>query len=347
MNKIKFFDATLRDGSHYIKHQLSTDFIAKYCKMIDEVGLESIIIGHGNGLGASSIQIGLSKHSDKEMLETARINLKKTKLGVYMIPGIGTIEDDLIPAIDLGADLFKIGCHCTEADTTKQHISYLANNDKEVYGCLMLSHMISGERLLEETLKMQSYGAKGVILFDSAGAFLPNEVKNKIKLLVNNTNIQIGFHAHNNLGLAISNSLVAIDSGASIIDGTLKGFGAGAGNCQIDAIVPIIEKKELASNIDFYKLLDVADVMIEEKLQYQKGITSLSIISGISGVFSAFNEKVKQASNQFGVDARDIFIELGKRKVVGGQEDIIIDVAMNLAQKNKQDDTSYVLESLL
>jgi len=345
--KIKFFDATLRDGSHYIKHQFSEDFISRYCKDIDEVGLDAVVIGHGNGIGASSIQIGLSKCTDEQMLTTGKSNLKKTKLGAYMIPGLGTIEDNIIPAIKCGVQLFKIGCHCTECDTTKQHIMFLADKGIEVYGCLMMSHMVSASKLLEQTLKMQEYGANGVILFDSAGAYLPNDVENKVKTLVNGLNIEVGFHAHNNLGLAIANSLVAIDNGATIIDGTVKGFGAGAGNCQIDAIIPILKKKGIETGMNYYKLLDIADKYIEGEMKYQKGISSLSIISGISGVFSAFNIKVREAAERFGVDPRDIFIELGKRKVVGGQEDIIIDVAMNLAQQSTKDETSYIMESLL
>lgn len=345
--KIKFFDATLRDGSHYIKHQFTEDFIARYCKDIDDVGLDAVVIGHGNGIGASSIQIGLSKCTDEQMLTAGKSNLKKTKLGAYMIPGLGTIEDNIIPAIESGVQMFKIGCHCTECDTTKQHIKFLSSRKIEVYGCLMMSHMISAEELLEQTLKMQEYGANGVILFDSAGAYLPNDVECKVKTLVNGLNIEVGFHAHNNLGLAIANSLVAIDNGATIIDGTVKGFGAGAGNCQLDAIVPILQKKGIDTGINQYKLLDVADKYIEAEMAYQKGVSGLSLISGISGVFSAFNVKVKEAAERFGVDSRDIFIELGKRKVVGGQEDIIIDVAMNLAQQKTKDETSYIMESLL
>lgn len=347
MKDIKFIDATLRDGSHAVKHQINTDTIEKYCSMIDDAGLEAVIVGHGNGLGGSTIQIGLSKHSDLEMLSAARKHLKKTKLGIYMIPGIGTIKDDLIPAIDVGVDLFKIGCHCTEADTTKQHISYLSNHNKEVYGTLMMSHMASPERLLKEALLMESYGAKGVILFDSAGALLPDDVKSRIKLLVKNTNLEIGFHGHNNLGLGISNTIEAINAGATIADGTLKGFGAGAGNCQLEALISILYKEVQDSNIDLYKLLDTADLIVENEFNFTKGISSLSLISGLSGVFSAFSEKVKAAAVQFDVDPRDIFIELGKRKIVGGQEDMIVDVAMNLAQKNKEDDTSYIFESLL
>ena len=157
MAKIKIFDATLRDGSHAIKHQLSVNQIEHYCTAIDEAGVDAVIVGHGNGLGASSLQVGLSLLSDHDMLATARKYLRQTKLGAYMIPGFGTIRDQLMPAIEDGVDLFKIGCHCTEADTTKSHIEFLAKQGKEVYGVLMMYHMASPEKLLEESLKMESY----------------------------------------------------------------------------------------------------------------------------------------------------------------------------------------------
>ncbi|MCR5756864.1 MAG: 4-hydroxy-2-oxovalerate aldolase, partial [Selenomonas sp.] len=161
MSKLKIFDATLRDGSHAIKHQLTKEQIRDYCQAMDDAGMDAIIVGHGNGLGASSLQVGLSRLTDRELLSTARKYLHQTKLGAYMIPGFGTIRDQLIPAIEEGVEVFKIGCHCTEADTTKSHIEYLAKKDKEVYGILMMYHMASPEKLLEETRKMQSYGAKG------------------------------------------------------------------------------------------------------------------------------------------------------------------------------------------
>lgn len=155
MSRIRFFDATLRDGNHAIKHQLTEKTISEYCDAMDNSGMHVIIVGHGNGLGASSLQVGLSKLTDEEMLSTARLHLKHTKLGAYMIPGFGTIRDNLIPAMDIGVDLFKIGCHCTEADTTRQHIEFLRSNDKDVYGVLMNYHMTSTERIIEEAKKMQ------------------------------------------------------------------------------------------------------------------------------------------------------------------------------------------------
>lgn len=341
------FDATLRDGSHAIKHQLELKTVERYCSCIDDSGLYTVVIGHGNGLGASSLQVGLSKNTDRDLLLATRKNLRNPKLGVYMIPGFGTIEDNILPALDCGVDLFKIGCHCTEADITKQHIEFLSRRGVEVYGVLMMSHMVSPEELLIEVQKMESYGAAGVILMDSAGAYLPQNVKEKIELLVANVDIRIGFHAHNNLGLAVANSLIAIDSGATIIDGTLRGFGAGAGNCQLEALIAILQKQAILSDINLYNLMDVGDEIVRDEIGYQKGVDSTSIISGLSGVFSAFAVHVKNAAKQYGVDPRDIYVELGKRKVVGGQEDLVVDVALYLSQNKRKDDASYVLESLL
>ena len=346
-DKIKIFDATLRDGSHALKHQLELSTIEEYCKRVNNTGLDCVVVGHGNGLGASSIQIGMSKYPEQEMLKTARKNLKNTKLGIYMIPGFGTIKDNLIPAIDIGVDIFKIGTHCTEADVMKEHIEFLKSKGKETYGVLMSTHMAGNERLLEEAKKVESYGADGIIFMDSAGALLPDKVKDFITLVRKNTKFHIGYHGHNNLGLSISNTLIALENGADIIDGTLMGFGAGAGNCQLEAIIAILQKMGKLENVNLYQLMDTAEEIIGNEFKYQNGIKELTIISGMSGVFSAFKEKVKNAATIYNVDPRDIFMELGKLKVVGGQEDMIIDVAMNLAQKNKKDATSYIVESLL
>jgi len=338
MKEIKIFDATLRDGSHAIKHQLTSDTIAKYCNMIDDAGLHTVIVGHGNGLGASSLQVGLSAISDYEMLSTARKRLHKTKLGVYMIPGFGTIEDDIIPALNCGAEVFKFGCHCTEANITRQHIEYIKSKGKEAYGVLMMYHMANTEVIIEEAKKMESYGADGVILMDSAGASTMELVKKTVSTLVNSLSIDVGFHPHNNLGLAIANAYVAIQEGASIIDGTLRGFGAGAGNCQIETLVALLQKFGYSKSIDLYKLFDVSESVIKP-LANNKGISDLEIVSGLAGVFSAFKSHVINASKEFGVDPRDIFIELGKNKVVAGQEDMIVKVALELAEKNAVNNT--------
>jgi len=347
MSQILFFDSTLRDGSHAVDHQLSVANIKNYCSQIDAAGLYSIIVGHGNGLGASSLQVGLAAVSDAEMLKTARKELKRTKLGVFLIPGFGTIKDDIQPAIDIGVDVFCVASHCTEADVTKQHIEFLSKKNKEAYGILMMYHMAPKERLLHEALKMQSYGAKGVILMDSAGASIPEMVSETISYLAQNIEIKLGFHAHNNLGLAISNSLIAIQNGALIIDGTLRGFGAGAGNCQIEVLIGLLSKMGISTELDLYRMMDVSENIVSKLMKMPQEISSVSLISGIAGVFSGFANHVKKAAERFKVDPRDIFIELGRRKMVAGQEDFIVDVAMYLASRKGSEKESYDIESLL
>jgi len=337
MGKIFFFDSTLRDGSHAVKHQLTVENISSYCKGIDAAGLYVVIVGHGNGLGASSLQVGLSALSDSEMIKIARKELKKTRLGTFLIPGFGTIRDNLCPAIDSGVELVCVACHCTEADITAQHIEYVRKRGKEVYGVLMMYHMATKEKLLAEAKKMQSYGAMGVLLMDSAGASDPKMAEDVISYLVKNLNILVGFHAHNNLGLAIANSLTAINSGAGIIDATTRGFGAGAGNCQLEVLIGLLSKLKIETNVDLYKLMDVSDDIVAKIMNKPQEIDSVALISGISGVFSGFASHVKKAAKRFGVDPRDIFIALGKRKMVAGQEDFIVDVASELANKKAKD----------
>lgn len=337
MEKTIFFDSTLRDGSHAVGHKLTVENIKNYCTGIDGAGLYVVIVGHGNGLGASSLQVGLSALSDNEMLLTARKGLKKTKLGTFLIPGFGTIKDDLEPAIDLGVDLVCVASHCTEADITAQHIDYVRKRGKEAYGVLMMYHMASKERLLVEAKKMQSYGALGVILMDSAGASDPGMVEEAVRFLSKNLSVMVGFHGHNNLGLAIGNSLTAIKSGAKIIDGTIRGFGAGAGNCQLEVLVGLLSKLKLETGIDLYKLMDVSDGVVAKIMHKPQEIDSVVLISGIAGVFSGFAPHVRKAAERFGVDPRDIFVALGKKKMVAGQEDFIIDVALELANKKAKD----------
>ena len=347
MSNLIFFDSTLRDGSHAIKHQLTRENIKNYCTLMDQAKMHTIIVGHGNGLGASSLQVGVSLLDDEEMLQIARDNLRDTKLGTFLIPGFGTIKDNLVPAIEIGVDLFCVAAHCTEADVTRQHIEYVREKGKDVYGVLMMYHMASTERLVEEALKLQSYGAMGVVIMDSAGASTPEMVQSTISALASKLNINIGFHSHNNLGLGVANAYTAIKSGATIIDGTIRGFGAGAGNCQLEALEALLRKVGINTNLDFYKMLDASENVVSNFGIRSQGIDSISIVSGLAGVFSSFATQVAKASIAFNVDPRDVFMELGKRKVVGGQEDAVIDVAMNLAQIQKYDETSYIMESLL
>lgn len=335
MKKILISDPTLRDGSHAIRHRLTAQQITEYVKKADAANIPIIEIGHGNGLAASSLQLGESLLTDEQMFAIARANVSNSKLGIHVIPGFATIARDLEPALEQGIDVVRVASHCTEADITERHISFCRKKGKETYGVLMMSHMATKEILVDEAMKMEAYGAEGVILMDSAGAYIPSEVERNVCELVSKLKVPVGFHAHNNLGLSIANSLAAAASGATILDGTIKGFGAGAGNAQLETLIAVLEKYGYQTGIDFYRLLDAADfagtVFPGELLP---GVESTSIVSGLAGVFSGFSVPVKRVALEYNVDARDIFMELGRRKVVGGQEDIIVEVALELAKQN-------------
>ena len=331
--KICIFDSTLRDGSHAIGHRITKEQIRAYASAADAARMDTVVVGHGNGLGASSLQVGLSLLSDSEMLETAKACLSFSKLGVYTIPGFATIKRDLAPALDAGVDLVCVGCHCTEADMTQRHIEYVREHDGSVYGNLMMTHMVSKDVLVEQCLKMQSYGAEGVILMDSAGNYLPEDVEEKVSALVAALTIAVGFHAHNNLGLAVANSLTAVKAGATILDACARGCGAGAGNAALEVVVAVLRRMNVDIGIDFYKVLDASTIAGEVLTDALPEIRPVNIVSGLAGVFSGFVRHVERISRQYGVDERDVFFELGRRHVVAGQEDLIIEVVRGMLEK--------------
>lgn len=346
-NTILIIDSTLRDGSHAMGHQFTAQNISEYARGAEAAGTKVLVVGHGNGLGASSLQLGRSLLSDKEMILLAKKELVRTKLAAFLIPGYGTIKDDIAPAISFGIDVLFVAAHCTEANVTRQHIQYGVSKGLTVYGVLMMSHMVSSDILLEQALKMQEYGASGVILMDSAGAYLPDDVTEKVAALVNHLTISVGFHAHNNLGLAVANSITAVKAGATIIDTTCRGLGAGAGNCQLEVLVSVLQKMGIKTELDLYKCMDNSEDIIAKLMKKPQEISSVTLTSGLAGVFSAFALPAIKAAKRFDVDVRDIIVELGKKQVVGGQEDIIIDVAAFLKQKKDSKTKNYNLESLL
>lgn len=331
-NKVIIYDVSLRDGSHAISHQLNTEQISKYSKAAEKANLYAIEVGHGNGLGASSLLVGKSKLSDIEMLECAKKYLVNTKLGIHIIPGFATINNNINKAIDIGVDIFRVASHSTEADITQRHIGYIRDRGKEVYGLLMSCHMTNAEILLEEAIKMQTYGAEAIVILDSAGSMLPTDVEERIKLLSQNLKVPVGFHGHNNLGLAVSNSIVALNSGAKILDASIKGFGAGAGNTQLEVLVGLLTKYDYETNIDLYSILDLASLSDDLLLKEPITISPLSVVSGLSKVFSGFSNHIKRISKKYEVDPRDVFFELGHQKVIAGQEDKIIDTAIKLSK---------------
>lgn len=332
MKKILISDPTLRDGNHAVTHQLSARHVAIYCAAADMAGVPIVEVGHGNGLGASSLQVGLALESDKTLLETARKNLSNSKLGIHVIPGFATIKRDLQPALDMGVDVVRVACHCTEADITQRHIGFVREKGREAYGVLMMSHMASVEILVEEAKKMELYGAEGIVIMDSAGAYLPADVTERMTALVRDLSVPVGFHGHNNLGMGIANSIAAAQAGAKILDGTARGFGAGAGNAQLEVLIAVLKKMGYETGIDLYKILDAADIAEKEIMPLVPIIKSESIVSGLAGVFSGFAKHVARVSKEYEVDQRDVYFELGKRKVVAGQEDLIIEVVMNLVK---------------
>jgi 4-hydroxy 2-oxovalerate aldolase len=331
--KVLISDPSLRDGNHAVSHQLSKEQIASYCRAADNAGVPIVEVGHGNGLAASSLQIGEAKTDDRTMLLTARENLKNSKLGIHVIPGFATIERDLRPALENGVDVVRVASHCTEADITERHIRFCREQGKTVFGVLMMSHMIDKEMLYEQSKKMETYGAEAVVLMDSAGNYLPRDVREKVGFLKKNLSIPVGFHAHNNLGMAIANSVEAVESGATILDGCARGFGAGAGNAQLEVLVAVLERMGYVTGIDLYRMLDASDLAERDLLKELPTIKSISIVSGLAGVFSGFAKPVLRLAKEFNVDARDVFFELGVRKIIAGQEDLIIEVASDLAAR--------------
>jgi len=330
MSNIIITDSSLRDGNHSVKHTISLDSIKRYCQAADSAGVPIVEVGHGNGLGASSLLIGEAAVSDNQMLCEARKNLPNSKLGVHVIPGIATIEKNILPAIDVGVDIFRIASHCTEATVTKSHIEYLSKNDKEVFGVLMMTALATPSELLENAQIMQDYGAQAIILMDSTGTYLPSDVEERISLLVDTLDIPVGFHAHNNLNYAIHNSIVAIQNGATYIDACIRGFGAGAGNAPLEVLLPVLDKYGYSVDINFNKIIHEADNVLNYLVPKVPVSAPVNILTGLNKLFSGFEKPIIKASKLNNIEYSSLIFELGNRKLVAGQEDLILEVAQSL-----------------
>ena len=332
--KIILTDVTMRDGMHAMAHQFTTEDMATIAQALDEAGMDIIEVTHGDGLGGNSLQYGLAKHLDEEYLEAVASRIKKAKLSVLLIPGIGTIED-LKDAMRFGIKTVRICTHCTEADVSAQHIQYARNSGLDTVGFLMMAHMLQPEELVKQAKLMESYGANCVYATDSAGSLTPKGVTERIKALRDalNPEVQVGFHAHENLSLSVANSIAAIESGADRIDVSLAGLGAGAGNTPAESLVAVCLKLGIPVGADFYKLVDAADNIVRPRMTHPVQVDGKSIMIGYAGVYSSFLLHAERAAVRYGVDTRDILVELGRRKMVGGQEDMIVDVALDIAQR--------------
>lgn len=330
MMEVIITDSSLRDGNHAVKHSIGLDSIKRYCQAADDAGIPIVEVGHGNGIGASSLLIGKSKHSDYELLSTARENLKHSRLGIHIIPGIATIKKDIRVAIDAGVDVYRVATHCTEATLSKSHIEYLRSKDKTVFGVLMMSALADIKTLVDNAKIMESYGAEAVIIMDSTGTYLPIDVQERIKALRQALDIEIGFHAHDNLGLATANSLIAAENGAKYIDACIRGFGAGAGNAHLEMIIPVLENSGFKLGIDFKRIIIEADKVLDYLVKEVPVSTPVNVLTGLNRLFSGFEKPIIKASKLYGIEYSSLIFELGNRKLVAGQEDLILEVAQKL-----------------
>lgn len=329
--KIQIHDPSLRDGHHAVRHNLGREQLRAYAQAANAAAVPVVEVGHGNGLGASSLQVGQARLSDDEMLSVVRQALTSSKMGVFLLPGWATIRD-IRRALSHGADVVRIGTHCTEATLAERHLAFLGDKGVEAHGVLLMSHMASPGRLAEECARLVAYGATGVGILDSSGHYLPADVTERIRAIKDAVDVPVMFHGHNNLGMAVANSVAAAEAGADILDACARGFGAGAGNTQLEVLVPVLERMGFRTGIDLYRLLDAADLAERELMPAPPAIDSVAVVSGLAGVFSGFKTRVLDIARREGVDPRDVFFELGKRHAVAGQEDLIVDVALALRE---------------
>jgi 4-hydroxy-2-oxovalerate/4-hydroxy-2-oxohexanoate aldolase len=334
---IVLHDMSLRDGMHAKRHQITLDEAVSIATGLDEAGVPLIELTHGDGLGGNSVNYGFAAHSDEDYFNAVIPKLKNAKTSALLLPGIGTI-DDLKRAKDCGIDMVRVATHSTEADVSEQHLSWARENGLQTVGFLMMAHMTPVKKLVEQAKLMESYGAQCVYCTDSAGYMLPEEVTHKVSALREalQPETDIGFHGHNNMSMAVANSLTAVGAGALRIDGSVAGLGAGAGNTPLEVFVAVLARMHAYTGIDLYKIMDVAEDLVVPLLDHPIRIDRNSLTLGYAGVYSSFLLFAKRAEEKYGVSARDILVELGKRGTVGGQEDMIEDLALTMSRQKNQ-----------
>ena len=335
MKAPRLTDTTLRDGSHAMRHQFTKEQVKNVAQALDKAGIPVLEVTHGDGLAGSSIQYGFSKTNEMDLIEEARNAVTKAKIAALLLPGIGT-RKELKDAIGRGIQVVRIATQCTEADISQQHFGMAKEMGLEAVGFLMMSHMRPPEFLAEQALLMESYGADCVYIVDSAGALLPDGAASRVRALREALKIQVGFHAHNNLGVAIGNTLAAVEAGADQVDGCLRGLGAGAGNAATELIAATLDRLGFEHDWDVFGLLDAAEFVVAPFMPFQPIPDRDSIAIGYAGVYSTFLLHAKRLGKQYNVDPLDILVELGRRKAVAGQEDWILDVTLELAKQKDE-----------
>ena len=332
--KVVLHDMSLRDGMHPKQHQISVEQMVAVATGLDEAQVPLIEVTHGDGLGGASINYGFPAATDKEYLDAVIPKMKNAKISALLLPGIGTV-DHLKMAYDCGVHTIRVATHCTEADVSEQHIGMARKLEMDTVGFLMMAHMISPQDLLKQALLMESFGANCIYCTDSAGYMLPDDVTDRIGLLRAELKpeTEVGFHGHHNLGMGVANSVAAVESGAVRIDGSAAGLGAGAGNTPLEVFTAVLDRMGADHGINLFKLMDVAEDLIVPLMDQPVRIDRDALVLGYAGVYSSFLLFAQRAAKKYNLSSRDILVELGRMKTVGGQEDMIEDVALDMAKK--------------
>lgn len=332
--KIKVHDMSLRDGMHPKRHQLTLQEMIDVAQGLDAAGVPLIQVTHGDGLGGASVNYGFPLHSDETYLRAVTPRMKQAHISVLLVPGIGTL-DHLRMAHDCGVRTVHVATHCTEADFAEQHIGLGRRLGMDTVGFLMMAHMVPPEKLVQQALLMESYGATTVYCTDSAGYMLPDDVTARVGAMraALKADTEVAFHGHNNLSMGVANSIAAVAAGATRIDGSAAGLGAGAGNTPLEAFVAVCERMGVITGVDLFKLMDVAEEKVTPLMDVPVRVDRDSLTLGYAGVYSTFLLFARRAAQRYGIPARDILVELGRRGMIGGQEDLIEDTAITMARE--------------